>query len=1292
MNIVLAQFFTPNLSYGEFSKAINEKYCQEKGYTYHLESDEQKIRNGLEGRAPTWYKPKLLLEVLETKNPDYVLFLDADAIVLNNNHRIEDFIVDGIDILAADDHGPSKLNAGVFIVKNTSWTKEYLQKWWDICKEYPKYENGLWHDQTCFGILMDRTPDLNNHVKIINNNVINSNHENDHCFIFHAFAFGSYKNRTIDLIYYNKFGLSPPTYSGMPLNKLADLYAVDKGSQGHNYINRVYENLLAHNKYNIKKFVEIGVYQGNSLRMWRSFFDGDTKIVGVDADIPTVKRGVDGCELILCDQTNNLDLKALSEKIKGADVILDDGCHKMEAQQKSLAILFKSLAPGGTYIIEDLHTSIECKNPDKVVFGWGDPNKITTLDLLENYLQTNKIKSEYLDADQIKYLEKNIERVEVFKLSNESITSIITKKLVPTEATVLDKPKENIGIVYHVYCVGFWEELVKEQLLRLKNTGLYDAASILWVTINDLNNNKTRIDKIFAKYPKFQIEYRNDNSAEAPGIRKVYDICQGDTNLKVLYFHAKGVSNTYRSIENKQELCQRKIEGSKSWRLCMEHFLIAGWEDCVKRLDYHDVVCTTYTDSWVWGNFWWANADYIRAHPFPADGTRWFFEYWITMGDITPQPNVFEYYHFSYLALISKIPSYIFNGSLPPDQKIELISATYGALDVQMDEGYPTPPEDISDKIVNVTEYAQKNLELNNFVGFDNRISSSWPAGLDPFVGGRKHLTIDFKVSGQEEPVSLTFRGADSEFYLYQKNKPYPEKLRTNRDNLKSNKNMNNSSKKKIAVVSPMAFERNGQAIPEMYKKCILPFFLTAKKNFLPNKEKYDVEFLLLTNSNYTCELDFVKTIRTYEQTTGYSYGCLMKILLLEHVPNEYDYIFVADMDSIFPSEMNEDILGAPFVFLDHYYKPSLNSVLEVDTDHVSIDADVSNEHWTMDTFFGGTYEIMMNFNKFARAQHNKYFGKVSKEYGFYSKYPGELFILKYVFENNIKHKRLSACCELDSNSVTRKWHIGELPNNLDSKNGLGIQFLNNYCQLHQTKMSLDILDEVVKYVLGEPSKLLQYKAKKDGVEYNPPQNEVQDKSNPVSKINEKICDTDTNPKSPFSKLKELAIGCDTIVELGTGEGRTTMALLSGKPRRMYSYDLNESVNSQSISAAAADAGTNYTFTKGSTLEISIPECDLLFVDTVHLYSQVKYELEYHGSKAKKYIIFSGTETFGHLEQEDGVDYSKVKAVSLKSPHGIVPAINEFLDKNPEWFIAYQTPDNSGLVVIQKIDTKLRLA
>ena len=41
--IVVAQFYTSNVSYGQYAEAINKKYCDEKGYTYFCEKDNNKI-------------------------------------------------------------------------------------------------------------------------------------------------------------------------------------------------------------------------------------------------------------------------------------------------------------------------------------------------------------------------------------------------------------------------------------------------------------------------------------------------------------------------------------------------------------------------------------------------------------------------------------------------------------------------------------------------------------------------------------------------------------------------------------------------------------------------------------------------------------------------------------------------------------------------------------------------------------------------------------------------------------------------------------------------------------------------------------------------------------------------------------------------------------------------------------------------------------------------------------------------------------------------------------------------
>ena len=69
------------------------------------------------------------------------MFLDADAIVVDNSYRIDDFIIEDKDIIVTEDYGPSSMNAGVILIKNTPWVKEYLQRWYDICDEL---EGGKW--------------------------------------------------------------------------------------------------------------------------------------------------------------------------------------------------------------------------------------------------------------------------------------------------------------------------------------------------------------------------------------------------------------------------------------------------------------------------------------------------------------------------------------------------------------------------------------------------------------------------------------------------------------------------------------------------------------------------------------------------------------------------------------------------------------------------------------------------------------------------------------------------------------------------------------------------------------------------------------------------------------------------------------------------------------------------------------------------------------------------------------------------------------------------------------------
>lgn len=119
----------------------------------------------------------------------------------------------------------------------------------------------------------------------------------------------------------------------------------------------VYSEHFANRRGTDVRILEIGVYRGGSLDMWRWYFGPRAVIVGVDIDERAREASAPDHVVEIGDQTDPAFLTALSEKYGPFDLVIDDGGHEMRQQIVTAETLFPLLADGGVLLTEDCHTS-----------------------------------------------------------------------------------------------------------------------------------------------------------------------------------------------------------------------------------------------------------------------------------------------------------------------------------------------------------------------------------------------------------------------------------------------------------------------------------------------------------------------------------------------------------------------------------------------------------------------------------------------------------------------------------------------------------------------------------------------------------------------------------------------------------------------------------------------------------------------------------------------------------------------------------------------------------------------
>lgn len=127
-------------------------------------------------------------------------------------------------------------------------------------------------------------------------------------------------------------------------------------------------------------FLEIGVSQGGSLQMWKSYFGDKAKIYGIDINPKCKTLEEENIEIFIGSQSDPVFLQKLKQELPPFDIILDDGGHTMEQQIVSFRELYSHVKPNGLYLCEDNHTSYLIK------YGGGYKRRGTFIEFTKNLI------------------------------------------------------------------------------------------------------------------------------------------------------------------------------------------------------------------------------------------------------------------------------------------------------------------------------------------------------------------------------------------------------------------------------------------------------------------------------------------------------------------------------------------------------------------------------------------------------------------------------------------------------------------------------------------------------------------------------------------------------------------------------------------------------------------------------------------------------------------------------------------------------------------------------------------
>jgi hypothetical protein len=102
--------------------------------------------------------------------------------------------------------------------------------------------------------------------------------------------------------------------------------------------------------------MEIGIYSGGSLGMWKQYFGDQCTVYGVDIEPKCKAYDSDSVKVFIGDQADRGFWKKFRDENPPMDIVIDDGGHFTHQMIVTLEEMLPYMAPGGVFVCEDVHS------------------------------------------------------------------------------------------------------------------------------------------------------------------------------------------------------------------------------------------------------------------------------------------------------------------------------------------------------------------------------------------------------------------------------------------------------------------------------------------------------------------------------------------------------------------------------------------------------------------------------------------------------------------------------------------------------------------------------------------------------------------------------------------------------------------------------------------------------------------------------------------------------------------------------------------------------------------------